>query len=113
MNKQNNTNEQANASTTRWVFIPVEKTRVLKREETYVLLKLNDHISAIISSRFVRKKESDTHIFMSVPQDYKIKVRYTEFDEETKRYVVKEENEVNAWYVLKALKHECDEPLPF
>ena len=119
--EQNQNNAQGKENTTRWVFIPVAKENVLKREETYALLKIGANATAIISSKFVRAKESETHIFLSIPEDYKIKVRLSKVNQKTHRYEVAKEKEVDAWYVRKCInklqdveeKDLPDDDLPF
>ena len=110
--EQNQNATQGKENTTRWVFIPVAKTDVLKREETYVLLNLSDNASAIISSKFVRAKESDTHIYLSIPEDYKIKVRLSKVNKKTHRYEVAKEKEVDAWYIRMCFENKYSD-LPF
>ena len=101
--EQNQNATQGKENTTRWVFIPVAKTDVLKREETYVLLKVGTNYSAIVSSKFVRAKESDTHIYLSIPEDYKVKLRETMFDATCNKYIKVGEQEVDAWYLRKCI----------
>ena len=110
--EQNQNATQGKENTTRWVFIPVAKTDVLKREETYVLLRLANNVSAIVSSKFIRAKESDTHIYLSVPEDYKVKIRTTILNGTNNRYEVKNEKEVDAWYLRKCFENKYKD-LPF
>lgn len=110
--EQNQNATQGKENTTRWVFIPCPKEDVLKREDTYVLLKLSENASAIISSKFVRAKESETHIFLSIPEDYKIKVRLSKHNPKTNKYEVVSEKEVDAWYVRICFAKRYDN-LPF
>ena len=60
--------------------MPVNKELVAKRTEDYLLVKLPYGYSAIISSKFLRKKETDEMLYCSMPYDYKIKTRQTEYD---------------------------------
>lgn len=69
-----------------WVFIPVRKDTILKRTETYVLFKVSERATAIISSKFVRKKENEDFIFVSLPQDYKVNWRMTQYNQTTRKY---------------------------
>ena len=110
--EQNQNATQGKENTTRWVFIPVAKTDVLKREETYILLKVGENHSAIVSSKFVREKESDTHIYLSIPEDYKIKLRETRLNASNNRYEIKKEKEVDAWYLRKCFENKYKD-LPF
>ena len=110
--EQNQNATQGKENTTHWVFIPVAKTDVLKREETYILLKVSDNHSAILSSKFVREKESDTYIYLSIPEDYKVKLRKSSLDGTTNRYKVVNEKEVDAWYLRKCFANRYND-LPF
>ena len=74
-----------------WVFLAINKDLIAKRTGEYILVKLAYGYSAIISAKFLRKKESETHIFASCPYDYKIKVRQTKYDVDTEKWVVVEE----------------------
>ena len=47
--------------------------------------------SAIINGKFLRKKESDEFVYASLPYDYKISVRQTEYDTESKEWHVVDE----------------------
>lgn len=47
--------------------------------------------SAIINGKFLRKKESDEFVYASLPYDYKISVRQTEYDAESKEWHVVDE----------------------
>lgn len=78
------------------MFVAIRKDLIAKRTEDYVLIKLPYGYSAIISAKFLRKKESETHIFASLPYDYKIKERQTEYDTESKQWNVVDTREVYA-----------------
>ena len=51
----------------------------MKRTETYVLFRVND-ASAIINAKFIRKKETEDYIFLSVPPTYDISVKYNVYE---------------------------------
>lgn len=102
--KENSTQEN------NWVFLAIKKDLIAKRTKEYVLVKLAYGYSAIISAKFIRNKESDTHIFASVPYDYKIKVRQTAYDTANKRWVVVDEKTKYAKQVKWDL-HVIDEQL--
>ena len=104
---------KGNENTTRWVFIPCPKENVLRKEETYLLIKLSDNATAIISSKFKRTKESDDCIFLSIPEDYNVKVRFTKKNPKTNRYEVSNEKQVDAWYVRKCIVGDKGNDLPF
>lgn len=74
--EQNKTNKQ----TTNWVFIPLVKKHIIKRTDKYVLFKINNSgSSAIVSASFIRKKETDKFIYLSLPETYEVNCRTTEF----------------------------------
>ena len=79
-----------------WTFMAIRKECVAKRTSDYVLIKVRNGGSVILNAKFVRAKESETMIYVSVPNDYDIKLRYTKFDEETERYVVVKERIIHA-----------------
>ena len=60
-----------------WVFVPVKKVNLLKRTEDYVLFLIGENTTAIVSSKFVRQKESDDFIYISLPDDYSVSTRQT------------------------------------
>ena len=93
------------------MFIPVKKVNVLKRTDTYLLIKLSDKATAIVSAKFIRQKEGEDCIYLSVPDDYIIKVRFSELSAKSGRYEVTGEKEVDAWYLRKCLAN--GDNLPF
>lgn len=113
MKKANQTNQpkaQEGANTTHWVFIPLAKALILKRTDKFILFKVGDG-SAIVSAKFKRAKESDTHIFLSVPETYNFGVKYNEYDAESKKFVTYKEVEVPADKMKEYL--DKDLTLPF
>ena len=60
---------------TNWVFIPLLKNHILKRTDAYILFDVDGIASGIISAKFLRKKETDEMVFLSVPEDYEVNVR--------------------------------------
>ena len=84
-------NSKKNETNNEWVFVAIRKELVAKRTKEYVLIKLPYGYSAIINAKFIRKKESDTHIFASMPYNYKINVRQTQFSTDNKKWNVVDE----------------------
>lgn len=78
-----NTNATMN---TNWVFVPVHKSRVIKVLEKAIIVAIEENVSTILPRVFMRKKETETHIFFSVPADFNINVRYETYDMNTKKY---------------------------
>ena len=74
-----------------WVFLAIRKDLIAKRTDKFVLIKLAYGYSAIINAKFIRNKESETHIFASVPYDYKINVRQTAFNPNENKWVIADE----------------------
>ena len=58
--------------TTNWVFIPLLKKHIIKRTATYILFDVDGSASGIINAKFLRKKESDDMVYLSLPADYVI-----------------------------------------
>lgn len=50
----------------------------MKRTDEYVLFDVDGIASGIINAKFLRKKETEDYVFMSVPADYKVNVRVRE-----------------------------------
>ena len=103
MNKQQTTNNQNTENT--WVLLSIQKDRIIKRNDDYVLFNCCDY-TAIVSSKFVRHKESETHIFVSVPADYTFNIQKSEFSEQSGRYEVVWSKQVNAPYIKVLLKKD-------
>ena len=89
--KTTNQNHLENSKSKGWVFLAIRKDLIAKRTDSYVLVKLAYGWSAIISAKFLRKKESDTHIFASCPYDYKITMRQTQYSLEHKQFDIVDE----------------------
>lgn len=119
MNKKNQNNQPSvseNESTTNWVFIPLAKELILKRTEKYILFKVGG-ASAIVNAVFKRKKESETHIFLSVPETYMFGVKHNEYDAEKGRWVTINQKDVSAKDMKEYLQPKKtdlpDDDLPF
>ena len=76
MNEQLNQNQERKE--TEWIFIPLLKAHILKRTEKYVLFDVDGIASGIVNAKFLRKKETEDYVFLSVPADYEINVRVRE-----------------------------------
>ena len=61
-----------------WVFIPLLKKHILSRKPTYVLFDIDGVASGIVNAKFIRKKESETMIYLSLPENYEINCRVRE-----------------------------------
>lgn len=48
------------------------KAHILKRTETYILFDIDGVASGIVNTKFLRKKESDTMVYLSLPATYEI-----------------------------------------
>ena len=51
----------------------------MKRTDTYILFDVDGIASGIISAKFLRKKETDEMVFLSVPSDYEINVNVRDY----------------------------------
>ena len=73
-----------NTTKTNWSFLPIHKSRIIRDNEKYQLIKIDDEYSTVLPKVFKRKKESDTHIYYSLPQDMVINIRkrfYSDIEE--------------------------------
>lgn len=86
--------EKAN---TGWILIALPKKCVIKRTETYLLFDVDGQASGIVSSKFIRNKESETHLFISLPETYEVNCRVRERGENGKYNTICE-------YSITALK---------
>ena len=75
-----------------WVFIPLLKRHVLKRTATYLLFDIDGVASGIVNAKFIRKKESDDMLFLSLPATYEVNCNVREKIEgrwtTTKKYII-------------------------
>ena len=78
----NNQPNQNPTSGDAWVFIPLSKKLILKRTDKFVLINVDGRASGIVNAKFLRKKETDEKVFLSLPPDYKIGCRVREYDAE-------------------------------
>ena len=67
-----NQNPSENSKKKDWVLVVIRTLLIVKRTENYVLFKLPNGYSAIINAKFLRKKEHEDKIFLSVPENYEI-----------------------------------------
>ena len=79
-NQTNNQNQNLlEGEKNEWVFIPLLKAHILKRTDTYVAFLVDGIASGIISAKFLRKKETETMVYFSVPATYEVNCRVREF----------------------------------
>ena len=75
-----------------WVFIPLLKKHIIKRTETYILFDVDGTASGIVNAKFLRKKESDDMVFLSLPADYEVSCNVREKVDgrwaTTKKYII-------------------------
>ena len=77
-NEQNQEKKSLTGNNTQWVLVPLNKKAILKKTETYVLFDVDGQASAILSAKFLRKKEHDDYVFFSVPETYEVNCRVRE-----------------------------------
>ena len=92
--KKENQNHLENSNENNWVFVAIRKDLIAKRTDDYVLVKLSSGYSVIINAKFLRKKEGENHIYASMPYDYKIKARQTEYVVEDKKWHTTDERDI-------------------
>lgn len=69
-----------------WVFLPVHKSRIIKELGKATLISVDDNVSTILPKVFRRAKETDTHIFYSLPKDFKVNIRVSTRNEKSRKY---------------------------
>ena len=93
-----------------WVFIPLLKKHIIKRTETYLLFDVDGTASGIVSAKFLRKKESDEMVYLSLPASYEINCNVREKVDgkwtATKKYVINAKD-------LRPIVIEYNKDLPF
>ena len=69
-----------------WVFLPVHKQRIIKQLGKATLIKVDFDRSTILPLVFKRSKETEQHIYYSLPKDFNANIRVSQFNETTRRY---------------------------
>lgn len=68
------------------------KAHILKRTDTYILFDVDGVASGIVNAKFLRKKESDTMVYLSLPATYEVNCNVREIIsgrwQTTRTYVV-------------------------
>jgi len=68
------------------------KKHIIKRTDTYVLFDVDGVASGIVNAKFLRKKESDTMVYLSLPDTYEVNCNVREKIEDrwvvTKKYII-------------------------
>ncbi len=76
----------------------------MKRTDTYILFDVDGIASGIISAKFLRKKETDEMVFLSVPEDYEVNVRVREKDLKTGKWETKVSMSIKAVELAERIK---------
>ena len=86
------TQDQKEETFNKWVFVPLLKSNVIKRTDSYILFNVDGVASGIVSTKFLRKKESEDCLFLSLPANYEVNCQVREKIEgrwtPTKKYVI-------------------------
>lgn len=98
-----------NKSKQQWVFVPLMKKHIIKRTDSYVLFSVNEKASAIVSAKFVRAKESEEFIYLSLPEDYEVSWRVNAQAKNNKWVVVNSGKMSTKELREKVLAHNKDE----
>ena len=106
----NETNKQEKSMSAEWVFVPLKKKHIIKRTDTYLLFNVDGVASGIVNAKFIRKKESDDMIYLSLPAEYEVNCNVREKVDgawtTTKKYVITAKE-------LRPLVLEYNKELPF
>lgn len=97
-------NLQENQERKEWVFIPLLKNHILKRTDAYILFDVDGIASGIISAKFLRKKETDDYVFLSVPAEYEVNVRVREKNLKTGKWETKMDMSIKAEELVERIK---------
>lgn len=84
-------------------MIALPKKCVIKRTDKYLLFDVDGQASGIVSAKFIRAKESDTHLFISLPADYEVNCRVNERDANGK-YFTKQTYVITAFNLRTIVK---------
>lgn len=98
-----------------WVFIPLSKELILKSTDKYILFKIGDGATSIVSAVFKRKKETEEKVFLSVPPEYNFGCQVREYDNKQRKYVSVKKWDVKAGdmkELLSKLEDKKQEDLP-
>ena len=104
------TGDQEKKQPAEWVFIPLLKKHIFKRTDTYVLFDVDGKSTGILNAKFLRKKESDEMVYISLPANYEVNCNVREKIngrwETTKKYILTAKE-------LRPLVLEYNNELPF
>ena len=84
----------------------------MKRTDKYVLINVDGRASAIVNAKFLRKKETEDCVFLSLPPDYKVGCRVREYDAETGKWNEVKKFELKPTSLKYSVTHQKDD-LPF
>lgn len=106
---ENTTNEEEISK--EWVFIPLLKKHIIKRTNDYLLFNIDGVASGIVNAKFIRKKESDEMVYLSLPATYEVNCNVREKVEgkgwvTTKKYIITAKE-------LRPLVLDYNKDLPF
>lgn len=93
MNNGVNENQSQERETCKeWVFVPLMKEHLIKRTDKYILFDVDGVATGIVNAVFLRKKESETMVYLSLPATYEINCNVRERVDgkwtTTKKYVI-------------------------
>ena len=88
-----------------WVFLALLKAHILKRTDTYILFDVDGIASGIVSAKFLRKKETEDYVFLSVPPTYEINVRVREKNLSTGKWETKMDMSVKALDLAEKIRN--------
>ena len=91
-----------------WVFLPVHKSRIIKELDKATLIMVDYNVTTILPKVFRRAKETDTHIFYSLPVDFNSSVRVSTKNEKSRKY---EHTDVDC--PVQKLSEECELDKPY
>lgn len=71
---------------TKWVFLPVHKTRIIKELSKTTLFVVDYDRSTILPKVFRRAKETKEYVYYSLPKDFNANIRVSVQDPTSRRF---------------------------
>lgn len=92
---------------TKWLFVKVSKSRIVKTTDAYTIIKVGQAgFTAVIGNVFRRKKEHEDCVFFSIPEDFITKSRLSVYVKEEKRYDTIDEELLSAWQLVNLINED-------
>ena len=117
----NASSQNAEQKEVRWVLVAVNKKNILAKAVAYYLIKVGNSkkgvVKTFISTKFLRRKESDECVFFSLPEDMYIRLE-TSTQTESGAWASVVQKTINPWTLRSLCRGDIEpdalfEELPF